>query len=175
MPGEPDATGSSELLEIGRVTRAHGLQGEVVVDLVTNRPGRLAAGARLIARRGTAPAQPGRAGASAQLTIRASRPFQRRHLVSFDGISTREAAEALQGLILLAPPEVDPDAFFVHELIGSEVVDRAGVSHGLVAAVEANPASDLLVGEAGWLVPLRFVVERNGRRLVVDGPEGLFE
>ena len=69
----------------------------------------------------------------------------------------------------------DPEALFVHELIGSEVIDLRGASHGVVAAVEANPASDLLVGEAGWLVPLRFVVERRGRQLVVDAPEGLFE
>ena len=69
----------------------------------------------------------------------------------------------------------DPDALYVHELIGSEVVEQDGTSHGIVVSVEANPASDLLVGEAGWLVPLRFVVERRGRQIVVDAPEGLFE
>ena len=64
---------------------------------------------------------------------------------------------------------------FVHDLVGCEVVDQAGVSHGRVVAVEANPASDLLVGEDGWLVPLRFVVERREDQIVIDAPDGLFE
>jgi 16S rRNA processing protein RimM len=164
-PGDPD-----KLLEIGHVVKAHGLHGEVVVSLVTNRLDRIAAGQRLAVRRAGGPE-----GVVTDLVVTSSRPFQHRHLVWFDGVATREAADALRGAALMAAPVHDPDALFVHDLIGSEVVEVTGVSHGLVAAVEANPASDLLVGEAGWLVPLRFVVERHGRQLVVDAPEGLFE
>jgi 16S rRNA processing protein RimM len=165
----PEPEGRDELLEIGNIVKAHGLRGEVVVRLVTNRLDRIAEGQRLSVRRADGSA------AGLELVITSSRPFQHRHLVCFDGIDTREGADALRGAVLLASPVHDPDALFVHELIGSEVVDVLGASHGLVAAVEANPASDLLVGEAGWLVPLRFVVERRGRQLVVDVPEGLFE
>jgi 16S rRNA processing protein RimM len=166
----PEPEGRHELLEIGHVVKAHGLRGEVVVSLVTNRLDRIAKGRRLSAQgAGGAP------GAASELVVESSRPFQHRHLVRFEGVDTLSDAEALRGAVLLAPPVEDPDALFVHELIGSEVVDVAGVSHGLVTAVEANPASDLLVGEAGWLVPLRFLVERRGRQLVVDAPEGLFE
>jgi 16S rRNA processing protein RimM len=162
--------GYDDLLEIGYVVKAHGLRGEVVVRLVTNRLDRIAAGQRLVIRRAGATSTP-----RSEIVIASSRPFQHRHLVFFDGVATREDADALRGGVLLAPPVHDPEALFVHELIGSEVVDVAGASHGLVAAVEANPASDLLVGESGWLVPLRFVVERRGRQLVVDAPDGLFE
>jgi 16S rRNA processing protein RimM len=169
-PKLPEPASSDELLEVGHVVKAHGLRGEVVVRLVTNRLDRLAAGQRLAVRRAGGPTAP-----DAELVVTSSRPFQHRHLVWFDGISTREDADALRGAALLAPPVHDPDALFVHELIGSEVVEVTGASHGIVFAVEANPASDLLVGEAGWLVPLRFVVERRGRQLVVDVPEGLFE
>jgi 16S rRNA processing protein RimM len=166
----PEAAGHDELLEIGHVVKAHGLRGEVVVRLVTNRLDRVEPGQRLFIR------QAGATGAAtSEIVIASSRPFQHRHLVCFDGVGTREDADALRNAVLLAPPVHDPEALFVHELIGSEVVDVAGVSHGLVAAVEANPASDLLVGEAGWLVPLRFVVERRGQQLVVDAPDGLFE
>ncbi|HXY45859.1 MAG TPA: ribosome maturation factor RimM [Acidimicrobiales bacterium] len=161
--------GGDRLLEIGHVTKAHGLRGEVVVDLVTNRLERLAAGQRLTARLAGPPS------IDTELVVTSSRPFQHRHLVHFDGVVTREGAEALRGAQLLAPPVQDPETLFVHDLIGSEVVDLAGTSHGIVIAVEANPASDLLVGEAGWLVPLRFVVERRGGQLLVDAPEGLFE
>ena len=63
----------------------------------------------------------------------------------------------------------------MHELVGAEVVDTAGVSRGTVVAVEANPASDLLVLEGGGLVPLRFVVSRRPGRVVVDVPAGLLD
>jgi 16S rRNA processing protein RimM len=170
VPDMPEPGGGETLLEIGHVVKAHGLRGELVVALVTNRLDRIAVGQRLTVRRhGSAAADP------AQLLVVSSRPFQHRHLVYFEGVASREAADELRGAKLLAPPIDDPDALFVHDLIGSEVVDVVGASHGLVVAVEANPASDLLVGEAGWLVPLRFVVERRGRQLVVDVPEGLFE
>ena len=86
-----------------------------------------------------------------------------------------EAAEALRGTVLLAEPIEDPEALFVHELVGAEVVEADGTSHGRVTGVEANPASDLLVVEGGGLVPLRFVVGTAAGRVVVDVPEGLFE
>jgi 16S rRNA processing protein RimM len=163
------------LLEIGRIVKAHGLRGEVVVDLVTNRLERIAAGQQLTVAPEVSPAGSRAGVVPRQLTIASSRPFQRRHLVCFEGVSTLEQANQLRGNFLLAPPVHDPEALFVHELIGREVVDAEGTSHGLVTAVQANPASDLLVGEAGWLVPLRFVVERRGTQIVVDGPAGLFE
>lgn len=158
---EPPAPGP--LLEVGRVGKAHGLKGEVVVHLVTNRLERLAPGSTLSRRDGTT------------LVVAASRPFQGRHLVWFEGVTSREAADALRGAELLAPPIEDPDALFVHELIGCEVVDTAGAAHGKVVSIQHNPASDLLVGADGWLVPLRFVVAHEPGRIVVDVPDGLFE
>ena len=54
---------------------------------------------------------------------------------------------------------------WVHELVGAAVVDRAGRELGTVAAVEANPAHDLLVLDGGGLVPMVFVVDqRDGDR-----------
>ncbi len=70
---------------------------------------------------------------------------RRRWLMSFRGIDTRDQAESLRGAVLAAAPLVDPEALWVHELIGSEVVDLAGSPIGVVEAVESNPASDLLV------------------------------
>ena len=69
----------------------------------------------------------------------------------------------------------DPEALFVHDLVGREVVEVDGTPHGTVVAVQANPASDLLVLEDGNLVPLRFVVSRELGSIVVDVPAGLFE
>ena len=92
-------------------------------------------------------------------------------------VTTREGAESLTGAILQAEPRpgTEGEELWVHELIGSEVLDTAGQHHGTVVAVEANPASDLLVLDSGALVPLRFVVSAEPRRLTVDPPAGLFE
>lgn len=98
-----------------------------------------------------------------------------RWIVAFAGVSDREGAEALHGLVLSAPPLAasGPDTLWVHELVGAEVADRDGRTLGRVAAVEVNPASDLLVLEDGGLVPMRFVVGSGPGRVVVDSPAGL--
>jgi 16S rRNA processing protein RimM len=144
------------------VARPHGLRGEVVVDLVTNRAERVAPGAVLVTDRG-------------ELVVAASRPHQGRWLVTFEGVEGREGAEAVRGLVLRAPALDEPEGLWVHELIGSEVVGADGRRHGRVASVEANPASDLLVLEGGGLVPLRFVVEQRAGEVVVDVPPGLLD
>ncbi len=150
------------LLEVGRVAKAHGLRGEVIVALSTDRTERLDPGTVLFSDDG-------------ELTVVTSQPHQRRWIVQFAGVESREAAEALHGLVLRAEPLEDPDAYFVHELIDSEVVDEAGTVLGTVESVEQNPASNLLVLDGGALIPVRFVTSRDGDRLVVDVPSGLLD
>jgi 16S rRNA processing protein RimM len=161
---EPDGAErrSDRLLEVGRVAKPHGLRGEVVVALTTNRPERVAKGTVLHTDQGP-------------LTITASRPHQNRYIVRFAGVDSREAADAIHGLVLSAEPLDDPDVLWVHELIGSVVVDQHGTGHGTVTSVELNPASDLLVLEGGGLVPLTFVVEQGDGRITVDVPDGLLD
>jgi 16S rRNA processing protein RimM len=151
-------------LEVGRVVKPHGLRGEVVVAAVTNHPERFATGATLHVD-------------GVEHTIVSSRPHQDRWLVQFDGVSDRDAAERIRGAVLTAPPLGDaPDGeVWVHDMIGADVVDRAGATVGRVASVEANPAHDLLVLESGALVPIVFIVEQQPGRIVVDVPEGLLE
>jgi 16S rRNA processing protein RimM len=167
-------------LEIGRITRPHGLRGEVLVALVTTETSRLDAGSTVQT-------------ASMGLTVERSSPHGRQWIVAFAGVLTREAAEELAGQVLTAAPKreadhADADAddpgdeapLWVHELVGALVVDAAGVARGPVVAVVANPASDLLELESGALVPLRFVlggVETgpDGRVVRVDPPDGLFD
>lgn len=152
------------LLEVGWIVRPHGLRGEVVVSLVTNRLERLEPGSRLTAMG---------AGASRELEVVRARPQQHRFLVVFAGVESREEAEALRDLALHAEAMADPDELFVHDLIGLELVDQHGDSHGPIRSVEANPASDLLVVDDGY-VPTRFVREVHGDHVIVDVPDGLF-
>jgi 16S rRNA processing protein RimM len=144
------------------VVKSHGLRGEVVVDLVTNRTERLAPGTTLYTD-------------DHELLIEASRPHQHRWIVRFEGVGSREAADELRGAVLRAEPVEDPDALWVHELIGSEVVEVDGTPRGRVTEVQANPASDLLVLDDGHLVPLHFVVDHRPGRVTVDVPAGLFD
>ena len=143
--------------------RSHGLRGDVVVDLVTDRVERVAAGSVLDSDRGP-------------LTVETSRPHQGRWIVAFAGVSSRDAADDLRGVVLRAEPlEGEDDALWVHELIGSTVVDVDGVERGVVESVQSNPASDLLVLDTGALVPLTFVTGHGDRRVTIDPPPGLFD
>lgn len=150
------------LLEVGFVGKAHGLRGDVHVRLTTDRTERVAPGSVLHT-------------ADGLLTVVASRPHQHGHLVSFEGVGTREEAEALRGLALLAEPIDDPDTLWVHELIGACLVELDGTERGTVESVQQNPASDLLVTDGGALVPLTFVVELRDDVVVIDPPPGLFD
>ncbi len=166
-----------ERLSIGRIGRAHGLRGEVAVTFTSNRPERSAPGAVCFA-------------GDRELVIVTARPHQGKVLICFEGVDSRTAAEALQGQEISAERlsddvELAEGELWIHELVGSRVVDRAGVERGTVTAVEANPAHDLLVLDTGALVPMVFVVEQqtadpdtgdDGTRVVViDPPEGLFD
>jgi 16S rRNA processing protein RimM len=169
MASRPASTSSTteptpELLKVGRVTKAHGLRGEVVVQLWTDLTERLDPGSVLTTPRGT-------------LTVEHARPFQDRWIVQFEGIVDRSQAERMRGIELEAEPVEVEGKLWVHELVGARVIDIGGAELGTVAAVEANPASDLLVLESGGLIPLRFVVEGEAPdgTLVVDIPEGLLD
>ena len=155
-------------LEVGRVVRPHGLRGQVVVDLVTNREERLAPGGRLHTADGRR---------LEVLSASASPPSgpRRRWIVAFDGLTDRSAAEALRGVTLLAEPLDEPGTLWVHELVGATVSDVSGAQAGTVVAVQANPASDLLVLDTGALVPLQFVVSSESGVVVVDVPPGLLD
>ena len=151
------------MLEVGRVAKAHGVRGDVVVSLLTDRLERVAPGSILYA-------------GDRALEVAASRPHQKHHIVTFAGVDSREAANALHGAVLLADPIDDDEELWVHELIGAVVVGVDGATVGTVESVQANPASDLLVLDDGALVPVAFVVDRrDDGAVVVDLPEGLLE
>jgi 16S rRNA processing protein RimM len=164
------------LVEIGRITRPHGLKGEVVVDLITDRAERMSPGARL-------------EGDAGPLVVAASRPQHGHHgrsskaqaerqrwVVLFEGCGGRDDAESLRGQTLRAEPLDDPDELWAHDLIGSQVVVKDGDEVvGTCVAVVANPASDLLELDGGRLVPVVFVVDQSPGRVVIDPPEGLLD
>jgi len=153
------------MLEVGRVEKAHGLRGDVIVKLTTNVAARVAPGTELWA--------DGR-----KLVVVASRPHQHRWIVQFEGLVDRAQVDALHGAVLEAEPieDDDPETLWIHQLFGRTVIDQHGNTVGTVASVIDNPASDLLELDNGALIPLRFVTDHTDRaKLVVDVPEGLLD
>ena len=159
MNDRPDAP---DLLEVGRIGRAHGVKGDVFVHLSSDRTERVAVGSRLFAQ--------GR-----WLTIVTSSRTTDRWRVHFEGIDDRNAAEALTGATVSAAPIDDPDVLWIHQLIGATVVEIDGTDRGRCTAVIDNPAADLLELESGALVPVTFVTGMADGVITVDPPDGLFE
>lgn len=150
------------LLEIGYLRKAHGVHGQLNVQLATDRPERLVPGSRWFAREGW-------------LTVVSASPHQDRWLVTFSEIGDRLGAQRYTNMPVYAEPLDDPDELWVHDLIGLPVVDVDGTARGTCVAVVENPAADLLELDTGALVPVVFVTEHSGERIVIDPPAGLFE
>ena len=156
------------MLEIGIINRAHGLNGEVLVNLLSNVPERLHANMEVFFQNGKA---------MEKLIIEKVRIHKNRYIVTFEGIATRDAANNLRGTTLLAEPleKVGDNQLWLHKLVNCEVFDQHGKNHGKVHSLEANPASDLLVLESGALVPSIFVESFQDGIIKINAPEGLLE
>jgi 16S rRNA processing protein RimM len=160
-------------LAVGKVTKPHGLKGEVAVLVLSDNPARFAAGSVVYLEDGRA------------LTIRSTRANGARRLVTFEGVADRAASDALKGALLVVPesalPELPEGTFWPHQLEGCEIVTEAGRSLGVLTEVIENPANDLWVATDGQgqetLVPaLRDViveVDIAGRRVLVREVPGL--
>jgi 16S rRNA processing protein RimM len=150
------------LLEIGHLRKAHGVRGQLNVELTSDREERVLPGAKWFAR-------------GEWLTVRDASPHLDRWIVTFDEIGDRSAAQRYTNTVVYAEALADDGALWVHELIGADVVEIDGTARGRCVSVVENPAADLLELESGALVPVVFVVEHDGRRVVIDPPPGLFE
>jgi 16S rRNA processing protein RimM len=166
-------------LVVGRIGRAHGIKGDVFVDIRTDEPEiRFAAGSVL----DTDPAEFG------PLTVGSARNHSGRTVVSFVGVPDRTAAEKLRGVRLVIDSDIlspidDPDEWHDHELAGLTVVDLQGQRLGTVTEIVHGPAGDLLAIGRGdgreSLVPFlrEFVpeVDVTAGRIVVAPPAGLLD
>lgn len=161
-------------LVVARIARAHGLRGEVVLEVRTDEPDeRLAVGAVLR----TDPPEAG------PLRVVGTRLHSGRLLVRFAEAPDRTAAEALRGveLVVEADASDEPDAWYPHELAGLEARHLDGTVLGTVDGIEHLPAHDALVllepGGARTLVPfveaIVPVVDVAGGFVVLDPPGGL--
>ena len=163
---------------VGRIARAHGIRGQVIVNPDTDFPDeRFTPGATLFTMRG---------GTLETLTLTTARVQNGRPVIGIKGVETMNDAIALAGLELRVPieelAELPEGTFYHHELVGCQVVTGGGETVGTVEKVEGTPAGSLLVvaGSKGEiLIPLIMTICRTidiaGKRIVIEPPDGLLE
>lgn len=166
-------------LVVARIGRAHGIKGEVTVEVRTDEPElRLAPGAVLA----TDPATAG------PLTIETGRVHSGRLLLRFEGVKDRTAAEALRNTLLIAdvdPAELpeDPEEFYDHQLMDLDVVLADGTVIGRITEITHLPSQDLFIVERpdGSEVMIPFVeeivteIDLDEQRAVITPPPGLID
>jgi 16S rRNA processing protein RimM len=122
---------------VGRIAKAHGLKGEVAVEVRSDNPERFAEGASVLLEDGRT------------LEIARSHQHGARLLLTFVGIEDRTGAEALNGRLLMVPeewlPELPEGEYWPHQLEGCAVLTESGRDLGVIVEVIANPANDLWV------------------------------
>ncbi|WLQ36551.1 ribosome maturation factor RimM [Streptomyces castrisilvae] len=166
-------------LVVARIGRAHGIKGEVTVEVRTDEPElRLGPGAVLA----TEPATTG------PLTIETGRVHSGRLLLRFEGVKDRTAAEALRNTLLIAdvdPAELpeDPEEFYDHQLMDLDVVLADGTGIGRITEITHLPSQDLFIVERpdGSEVMIPFVeeivteIDLDEQRAVIAPPPGLID
>ena len=166
-------------LVVARIGRAHGIKGDVTVEVRTDEPElRLAPGAVLL----TDPASAG------PLTIESGKVHSGRLLLRFEGVRDRNAAEALRNTLLIA--EVDPaelpeeeDEYYDHQLVDLDVVLADGTLVGANTEISHLPSQDLFIVERpdGTELMIPFVeqivteIDLENQRAVIDPPPGLID
>ena len=167
-------------LVVGRIAKAHGVTGELVVDVRTDEPeARFAVGNRLRLKNF-------RSGFEREVVIASGRPHTGRLLIRLEGIADRDSADALRGALFIVdsaelPPIEDPDEFYDHQLEGLAVRAVDGQNIGTVSEVLHTPGGELLSvrAESGSEVLIPFVreivtaVSLTDRIVHIDPPEGL--
>ncbi|MGW6978789.1 ribosome maturation factor RimM [Streptomyces sp. NPDC054932] len=166
-------------LVVARIGRAHGIKGEVTVEVRTDEPElRLSPGAVLK----TEPATVG------PLTIETGRVHSGRLLLRFAGVKDRTGAESLRNTLLIA--EVDPselpeeeDEYYDHQLMDLDVVLADGTEIGRITEISHLPSQDLFIVERpdGSEVMIPFVeeivaeIDLEEQRCVITPPPGLID
>jgi 16S rRNA processing protein RimM len=135
-PGSPD--GEPVYLVVGFLRRAHGVRGEMIMDLHTDFPERLQSGRTLWIGEQRQP-----------MTLTSARPHAKGMLVRFQGIETPEAAGQYRNRWVYVSaadvPSLPEGKLYQHELFGFAVVDEAGNSLGELVEILETGANNVYV------------------------------
>jgi len=163
---------------VGRIARAHGIRGQVIVNPETDFPEeRFQPGAELYIERN---------GGAEPIRVTTVRFHRERPIIGIDGVETMNEAETFAGRELRVPvgalASLPSQTYYRHDLIGCAVETVAGERVGEVVDVEGTLAGSRLViadGRGEILIPLAADICRDvdiaGKRIVVDAPDGLLD
>lgn len=165
-----------DLIFVGKVTRPHGVRGELRVL-----EGRGSSGAWRAARQVLLGRSARGATVWRVLRVRGAGRFA---LLALEGVADRDAAEALREQKVFvdrsALPAPEPDARYAADLVGLRVEMRGGRCLGTLREIFDNGAHEVYVVADGWrevLLPaiaeVVLEVDPAGGRIVVDPPPGL--
>ena len=169
----------ADMALVGRIARAHGLRGQVIVNADTDFPGeRFQEGAELFVERG---------GRVQPVRVTSVRFQHDRPVIGLEGIETMTDAEALAGLELRIPIDrlvtLPAGTYYHHDLVGCRVETADGRAVGVVTDVDAAMGGSRLVVDGGArgeiLIPLAAeictAVDVVGKRIVIAAPDGLLD
>jgi 16S rRNA processing protein RimM len=132
QPGEP------VFLAVGLLRRPHGIEGEILMEVLTDFPERLRSGKLVYVGEDHKP-----------MRITHKRSQDRAMLLNFAGIDNPEVAGTLRNLRVYikadALPELPEGQFYHHQLLGLKVIDEAGLEIGLLTEIIETGANDVYV------------------------------
>jgi 16S rRNA processing protein RimM len=146
-PGSPD--GEPVYLVVGFLRRAHGVHGELIMDLHTDFPERLHSGKKLFLGEEHKP-----------MTLSSVRSHAKGMLVKFKGVETPEEAGQFRNQWVYVQtadvPSLPEGQIYQHELFGFDVVNENGAPLGELVEIIETGANDVYV-----------VRDSNGREILL--------
>lgn len=140
----PTVQSQQRLVCVAAVATAHGVRGALKLKCFTEDAASVAAYGPLLDAQGRE-----------LFELRVLAPAKGGVIAEAEGITDRDAAEALRGLELYIPrerlPEPEDDTFYYEDLVGLAVLDTAGTALGRVTAVHDFGAGEVIEyeGESG--------------------------
>jgi 16S rRNA processing protein RimM len=171
-------TAWDDMAAVGHIARAHGIRGQVIVNLETDFPEeRFRPGAELFVNRG---------GTVEPLVVTTLRFHQHRPVIGIRGVEDMNGASALAGAELRVPVDrlaaLPEGSFYHHNLIGCQVQTVEGVAVGVVGRVEGTMGRSRLVVDSDrgeLLIPLVpeicTAIDPSAKRIVIAPPQGLLD
>lgn len=137
MSDTGERPGEDGLLAVGVILRPHGIRGAVVVEVLSDFPGRFLSGNRLLLEM---------EGTFREVVVNSSSPHKGRLLVYLEGVDDRGRAERLRNCRLWIPERqadtLGEGEYWIHELVGMRVLREDGSELGLVGDIALRDAQD---------------------------------
>ncbi len=164
---------------IGKIAKPHGIRGEVKVYSYSEQPENFRHYKNIVLQ------EPAGNGTENYRVVK-SRELGKLAILQLEGVTSREAAEALQGSTVWLEktdfPQLQPDDYYWHQMIGLQVCTETGRELGKVISLFSTRAHDVLVVTGGgreYLIPVNAEIingiDIQEGRLLIQPPPGLLQ